>query len=166
MRTARESLDRGFALAARDSITAFYLAPIRRLAMPCLGPSDSLDGQSPLMRAARAHSHGDNSKARAFLDSLPDLRRGVVAAAVSFDNVFAESWLRTQLGDSTAALSLLRNSLMSFADMSEAALEDVRVVGGLRQCLDIGASLAAARGDAVTSTRWRRALSTLGSTRQ
>jgi hypothetical protein len=114
-----------------------WLQPMARLAMPCMGMAGAprLSSAFPTDRAMQAWARGDIRTARTLLDSLAKNRGGANAAAISWDQEFAEDWLLVQIGDTLVARSRLENAVRDLNGMSEYTLDFVQQAAGLRNGL-------------------------------
>ncbi|HEX6573855.1 MAG TPA: serine/threonine-protein kinase [Gemmatimonadaceae bacterium] len=133
------------------------------LAAPAVGPEPaaSLDVNESAIKAMKAIVRGDRSGARRIIDSMEASHSASAPGEVTIDVVFVESWLRTAVGDSAAAMRSLDKSLGGLTRASTIFVARPALAGALVRAMILRADLAAKAGDRPTADRWRNAAASL-----
>jgi hypothetical protein len=148
----------------RDSVRSDLTDRAARLAMPCT-KGKNLHGAEPasdkLVVAQYAFARGDSTRARQMLLAIAADRKGRRPGDTSADYVFQEAWLRTQVGDTAAAVASLDAALGALPTFGATTFFDGGVVGSFARAMLLRAEIAAKTGDGQTARRWADALSQL-----
>jgi serine/threonine-protein kinase len=146
---------------ARDALLRRPLS----LAAPCLGVRPLLGiadrGDRDVTTMQQALARGDRAAVRRKFDSLRMARASSRPGDVAIDYTYLEAWLRTQIGDTAAAVRQLDRSLDALPTLSSFLLDIPSQAGGLVRAMMLRAELANAAGDAPNASRWANAVATL-----
>ncbi|MEX2179800.1 MAG: serine/threonine-protein kinase [Gemmatimonadaceae bacterium] len=143
-------------LAARDQL----LRRARLLSAPC---SDGAAGEgpgnpNPWERAIQRLARGDSSGVRAGFDSLLVPRRYRRPGGIALDYTFMEAWLLVAIGDTTAAVRHLDQTLNALPTMTRNAVWELSQAATVGRAMAWRAELAFRLGDVETGRRWGAAL--------
>jgi hypothetical protein len=114
-----------------------------------------------LFFSQEAFSRADSARAREMLVAAARERTGRRPGDTSADYVFQEAWLRTQVGDTAAAVGSLDAALGALPTFAATSFFDLGVVGSFARMIGLRAEIAAKSGDVKTARRWADALSQL-----
>jgi len=145
--------------------------PVLRLSVPCLGVGALravAPASTPLDPVYLALAAENRDRARSLLLAVRQRRTGATTAAISWDYLYAESWISAQLGDSALAISQIVAGLDDLALMSSNTVEDPEAAAGLRRSILLLRELVSsppsgkpARAVDRSIARWVRIASTL-----
>ena len=130
------------------------------MAFPAVGVGPlRLEAPGYLLRLQARLAAGDLTGVRSGLDSLAAIRRGLRPQDVAMGAFYQETWLRVQVGDTTAAVEALDRMFADLAQLSARVLLDVTDSAALVRALALRATLDGGRGP--VGRRWAQAVSTL-----
>jgi tRNA A-37 threonylcarbamoyl transferase component Bud32/tetratricopeptide (TPR) repeat protein len=145
---------------ARDALLRRPLS----LAAPCLGVRPLLgiaDGGDREVTMQQALARGDRPTVREQFDSLRMVRASSRPGDVAIEYTYLEAWLRTQIGDTAAAVRQLDRSLDALPTLGSFLMDMPSQAGGLVRAMMLRAELAIAKGDVPNASRWANAVATL-----
>jgi hypothetical protein len=131
------------------------------LAAPVAGPDPvaQLEPTSNLFGLALRSLAGDDRRgARVFMDSLSELHADYPAAQLTMDVVYGEAWLRTLLGDTTAATRGVDRALDGLAAAVPTIMKQPILTASLVRVMALRAVLAAHAGQQRTAKYWANAV--------
>jgi tetratricopeptide (TPR) repeat protein len=114
-----------------------------------------------LYRMQQALARSQANVVRAEFDSLNKLRENDRPGDVSPDVMFQEAWLLATIGDTTAAIRKLDQSLTSLPSWGNLILDQVPQTAGLVRAMMLRADLARSRRDFAAAQKWARAVTVL-----
>jgi len=147
----------------RESAREEWLARAGALAFP-VHVFPSLERDPPryyLFGAELASRRGDTAAVRRMFATLRTARRTMSPADVALDAVYPETWVWTEIGDSSAAIAWLDPVLESFRATPPEVLVDIAAPGALMRALALRAELAVAANDHAAAARWAGAVAAL-----
>ncbi len=155
----RAALDTAFGVAfAKNDLRALrerHLHPLYRGAVPCLGPGivGEFAPTLPIDTAFTLLDRGDPRGAADVVLRLQARRAGAASAAVSWDQLFLESWTLVQSGDTASARRLLIDAYDDPALLNPLTLDWVELAAGFRRGLSLLSQID--RAPAATGARGR-----------
>jgi hypothetical protein len=114
-----------------------------------------------LITAELAFARGDTATVRQSLERLKKSRAAFALPEITFDALYPEAWLVSQLGDKRSAAAWLDPALNNIR--VQASVTDPINAASLVQTMALRAELAAAQKDNREAERWARAVVTLWS---
>ncbi len=142
-------------------LTALFTRPLW-LAAPVIGTSAAAaelrKNGDPFSRAIGLAARGEKHSVRVLLDSVSRTRVDFAPGEITMDVVFAEAWLRAQVGDTTGAVSALDNVLRGLPAALPSILRDATVASGLVRAMALRASLAAKSNEPDVAKKWATAV--------
>ena len=110
--------------------------------------------KDPLVVALSALAAHNISRTRASLDSLAELHSDFAPGEITFDNIYMESWLRAEIGDSSRAASQLDKGLAGLSAALPNILSSSTVTGSLVRAMALRAELALAAHQSAVAKNW------------
>jgi hypothetical protein len=148
----------------RDSVRSDLTDRAAMLATPCTkGKNRNAPrrGSNWLTLAQVAFGRGDSARARGILVAAAAERSGRRPGDLSADYVFQAAWLRTQVGDTAAAVASLDAALGALPTFGGSSFEDVGVAASFARAMALRSEIATKRGEAAVARRWAVAVNEL-----
>ena len=148
----------------RKSVESDLTNRASSLAAPCTAGKSALRIQSPtdwLQNAQQAFARNDITATRAFLDAAAKIRQNKRPGDMSPDYIFQEAWLRTQLGDTAAAVAALDAELGTLPAFRPPAFSDAAAAASFGRAMALRADIAVKRREVTVARRWIAALASL-----
>jgi eukaryotic-like serine/threonine-protein kinase len=133
-------------------------------AIGCFGPAATLSigkAAMPIVRIEQSLGRNDAAGARRQLDSLQRNRNLLRPGEFALDFMLAEVWVRTAIGDSTAAIRQLDLTLTALPTLAPHVVYEPGMAAAVGRSMVLRAELAAKRGDRGTAALWAGRVLTL-----
>jgi hypothetical protein len=163
-RRLEQQIQSSVAEAQREAARAALASRSRSMMTPCTRGASALDIPPPankLQRLQQAFARHDTIEVRTLLHQIAESRRPLRPTDWSLDYIYQEAWLRSAMGDTTAAIAELDRSLNSISALSAPALREPAASAAVGRAMALRAELAARTGDSNSSRRWARAVAAL-----
>ena len=168
LNSARDALD----ASLRDYITDDIRETLRAdlitrpalLSAPCTNGQSTLPltaGGDRLTMAQQAFARGDKQRARAMLIAAANRQSRRRPGDLSAEYVFQQAWLRTQVGDTAAAVAAIDGALGALPTFSAATFKDPGGAAAFGRLMALRGEIAARQGDMRTANKWSAALNEL-----
>lgn len=131
---------------------------------PCTGAKSSLlikQSADRLVKMQQAYAKGDLARVHALFDSVAIQRKSFRPSDLSLDYIYQEAWLKTAIGDTTAAMRQLDETLTALPSLGRGTLRELGGAAALGRAMALRADLAAAQRDRATAMRYGKAVSDL-----
>ncbi len=162
-RRLASAIESGVEKDKQAAVNDMYLARAASLAYPSvpgmvLGKLDTANDY--LLLAEAAHARGDKRKVREILEKVARDRSGLIAAGLTFDALYPEAWLLSEIGDKKAAVERIEPSLNAIRAMPVSKFADLAMAGALLQSMKLYSVLMSEQGE-PSARRWKDATAAL-----
>ena len=111
-----------------------------------------------ILGAETAFLRGDTAQSRRALIDIAAGRRFAAPFDITFDALYPEAWLLSEMGDERAAIAWLDPSLSTLPYGAPQGFIDPANAGPLVRAMALRAELAARVGDGISAAQWARAV--------